>query len=265
VSGPCAILLHGFPEFWYAWRKQIPALAASGYYVVALDQRGYNASSKPERVRDYALRELRGDIVAVADALGRERVLLAGHDWGGIVAWEVAMHHPDRVEKLAILNAPHPAVARRYLTSSVRQMMQSWYVLFFQLPVAPERLFSAREFALGVRSLVGTSAPGTFSDEDLEQYRRAWSEPGAVRSMIQWYRALARHSRQLDLSGATVQPPVRILWGSRDAFLLRELATESLAYWRSGDVVHFEDATHWLHHEQPDRVNEALLEWFGSR
>ena len=266
VAGPAdgrlVILLHGFPEFWYGWRKQIPALASAGFHVVALDQRGYNESSKPAHVRDYAIPELCADVLAVADALGREHFYLAGHDWGGIVAWELAMRNPERIRRMAILNAPHPAAARRFLTTTPRQMLRSWYVLFFQLPNLPERLFSAREFQVGLASLQTTSAEGAFSPEDLKHYQTAWGQPGAVKSMINWYRALARYSRREHLAPQPVQVPTRILWGTRDQFLLRELAHASLRYCKQGDLIELEEATHWLQHEQPFRVNAALMDWF---
>ncbi|HYO84626.1 MAG TPA: alpha/beta hydrolase [Bryobacteraceae bacterium] len=260
-DGPAVILLHGFPDFSYGWRKQIPALAAAGWLVVALDQRGYNESAKPKNVRDYAVSELTADVIAVADALGRERVALVGHDWGGIVAWAVGMQHPHRVHRMVILNAPHPAVARRFLMTSPRQMLRSWYMLFFQLPKVPEKLFSAAGFEAGVRSLTATSAPGTFSAEELDTYRAAWSQPGALTAMINWYRALARHARRSEVEPIEVQAPTRIVWGAQDQFLLRELATASARYCRSGDLVELENATHWLHLEQPERVNATVLDW----
>ncbi len=263
-DGTALILLHGFPEFWYGWRKQIGALAAAGYRVVAVDQRGYNESSKPQAVRAYALSELRNDVIAVADALGRERVCLAGHDWGGIVAWEVAMQNPERVSRMVILNVPHPAAARRFLTSSPRQIFRSWYVLFFQLPGIPERFFSAREFEAGVQALTRSSRGGAFTDDDLQEYKRAWAQPGAITGMINWYRALVRYSRRADVAETTITVPTRILWGKRDAFLLPELASASLKYCSDGDLIELESASHWLHHEEPDRVNAAMIEWFRA-
>jgi len=264
-EGEAVLLLHGFPEFWYAWRKQIPALVDAGYRVIALDQRGYNESAKPERQRDYALAELAADCVAVADGLQREKIHLVGHDWGGIVAWDVAVRHPERLGKMVILNAPHPAVARKYLTTSLRQVLRSWYIFFFQLPGLPEKLFTADHFAAGIRSLTMTSKPGAFTAEDLEQYRAAWAQPGAPRAMINWYRALARYSTRTDLVEHQVQVPTRILWGVGDGFLLREQAKDSLRLCTDGDLVEFPDATHWLHHEQPERVNAALLEHLQKR
>ncbi len=259
-DGPVAILLHGFPEFWYSWRQQIEPLASAGFRVIVPDQRGYNKSSKPRGAANYALSALTSDVIAIADQLHQDRVFLAGHDWGAAVAWSVALLHPQRVAKLAILNVPHPSVMRHYLNTNRRQLRRSWYMFFFQLPFVPEAVFSAFNFRLGVRSLVRSSRPDTFSAEDLAQYRAAWSQTGALTAMINWYRAAARHPTKF--SDSTVHVPTRILWGERDAFLLPEMAHDSLRYCDSADLYTFANATHWLQHEEPARVSELLIDFF---
>jgi epoxide hydrolase 4 len=260
TDGPIAVLLHGFPEFWQGWHKQIEPLAAAGFRVVVPDQRGYNLSSKPMGVASYALTELVSDVIAIADQLGQQRILLAGHDWGAAVAWSVALLHPERIAKLAVLNVPHPSVMRRFLNTQPRQMLRSWYMLFFQIPWLPEALFSAFNFRVGARSLARSSRPGTFSADDLARYRAAWSQPGAMTAMINWYRALFRFRAKF--SDSTVRVPTRILWGERDAFLLPEMARESLRYCADGELFTFADATHWLQHEEPTRVSQLLIEFF---
>jgi pimeloyl-ACP methyl ester carboxylesterase len=257
-DGPALILLHGFPEFWYGWRKQISPLAEAGFRVIAPDQRGYNQSSKPSAVRDYGLRELTVDVMAIADQIGRERILLAGHDWGAAVAWDAAMRYPGRIEKLAILNVPHPAVMLRFLKTNPRQMLRSWYMLFFQLPRLPELLFS-RE---GTRTLVETSRPGTFSPEELDRYREAWGQPDAVTAMINWYRALLREIPDRAAVESRVSVPTRILWGITDRFLMSAMAAESVKYCDDGELFEFPEATHWVQHEEPERVNRLLIEFF---
>ncbi len=259
-DGPVVVLLHGFPEFWYSWHKQIEPLASAGFRVIVPDQRGYNKSSKPRGAASYALSELISDVLAIADQLGHERIFLAGHDWGAAVAWSVAILHPKRVAKLAILNVPHPSVMRRFLKSNGRQLRRSWYMFFFQLPFIPEAAFSAFNFRLGVRSLVRSSRPNTFSDEDLAQYRAAWSQPGALTGMINWYRAAFRYRGKFPDS--TVHVPTRILWGQRDAFLLSEMAHDSLRYCDSAELYTFANASHWLQHEEPARVSELLIDFF---
>ena len=258
--GPIVILLHGFPEFWYGWRKQIGPLAAAGFRVIAPDQRGYNTSSKPPEVRAYAVPQLVSDVIAVIDQLGKDRVHVVGHDWGAVVAWSVALLHPDRVARLAILNVPHPAVISHNLRTNPRQWLKSWYAAFFQLPWLPELLFSANHFWMGKRSLIRSSRPGTFSSDDLERHAEAWSQPGALTAMINWYRALLRFPASYP--DPQVRMPTRILWGKQDAFLLPEEAQESLQYCADGELTYLPDATHWIQHEEPEQVNQALIEFF---
>ena len=261
-DGPVVVLLHGFPEFWFGWRRQIEPLANAGFRVIVPDQRGYNLSSKPSGVASYALTELVSDVIAIADQLGQQRIFLAGHDWGAAVAWSTALLHPQRIAKLAVLNVPHPSVMRRFVSSQPRQTLRSWYMFFFQLPWLPEAVFSGFHFRMGARSLLGSSRPGTFSPEDLAQYRAAWSQPGALTGMINWYRALFRHRTRFP--DRTVQVPTRILWGERDAFLLAEMAHQSLRYCTSAELFTFAGASHWLQHEEPTRVSELLVEFFRS-
>jgi pimeloyl-ACP methyl ester carboxylesterase len=261
-DGPLAILLHGFPEFWYSWHQQIEPLASAGFRVIVPDQRGYNLSSKPRGAANYALSHLTSDVLVIAGQLNAEKFFLAGHDWGAAVAWSVALLHPQRVAKLAILNVPHPSVMRRYLASNRRQLRRSWYMFFFQLPFLPEAAFTAFNYRLGVRSLVRSSREGTFSPDDLAQYRSAWSQPHALTSMINWYRAAFRFRTQFPHS--TVHVPTRILWGERDAFLLADMAHDSLRYCDSAELYTFANASHWLQHEEPARVSDLLIDFFRA-
>ena len=262
-DGPVVVLLHGFPEFWYGWHRQIEPLAAAGFRVIVPDQRGYNRSSKPRGIASYALTELVSDVIAIADQLGQKKIFLAGHDWGAAVAWSAALLHPQRIAKLAVLNVPHPSVMGRFLMSHRGQMFRSWYMFFFQLPWLPEALFSAFNFRMGVMSLLRSSRLGTFSPDDLAQYRAAWSQPGAVTAMVNWYRALFRHRTKF--ADRTVHVPTRILWGERDAFLLSEMAQESLRYCTDAELFTFANASHWLQHEEPARMSERLIEFFRTQ
>lgn len=262
ADGPVVVLLHGFPEFWYGWRKQIEPLAAAGFRVIVPDQRGYNLSSKPSGVAAYALTKLVSDVIAIADQLGRKKMFLAGHDWGAAVAWSAALLHPQRVAKLVVLNVPHPSVMRKFMMTRLRQVFRSWYIFFFQLPWLPEALFSAFHFRVGSRSLLRSSRPGTFFAEDLAQYRAAWSQPGALTSMIHWYRALFCYPTKFP--DRIVHVPTRILWGERDAFLLSEMAHESLRYCADAELYTFANASHWLQHEEAARVSELLIDFFRN-
>jgi epoxide hydrolase 4 len=261
-DGRVVVLLHGFPEFWYGWCKQIEPMAAAGFRVIVPDQRGYNLSSKPRGVASYALRELVSDVVAIADQLGQEKIFLAGHDWGAAVAWSTALLHPQRIAKLVIVNVPHPSVMRRYVYTRLQQTLRSWYIFFFQIPWLPEAVFSAFDFRMGRRALAGSSRPGTFSAEDLAQYRTAWSEPGALTAMINWYRAAIRY--RVPFTDRSVRVPTRILWGERDKFLMFEMAHDSLRYCTNAELISFPDASHWLQHEESAKVSHHLAEFFHS-
>jgi epoxide hydrolase 4 len=256
------ILLHGFPEFWYGWRRQISPLAESGLRVIVPDQRGYNDSDKPPDVRSYSIHHLCSDVMAIADQLRVESIFLAGHDWGAGVAWNTAMIYPDRVRRLAILNVPHPAVMPRYLVTKPRQLFKSWYVFFFQIPVLPEMILSAQNFRVLESSLVQTSRDGTFSREDLQEYRTAWSKPSALTGMINWYRAALRYRPKYTES--KLNTPTLILWGRRDRFLMADMAGSSLEFCSQGRLITF-DASHWVHHEEADAINTHLIDWFGGK
>jgi len=260
-DGPLAVLLHGFPDASHGWHRQVPALAEAGFRVVAPDQRGYATSDKPAGLDAYRLERLAQDVVDLAGALGRRRFAVVGHDWGGIVAWALALRHSDRVERAAILNAPHPATLLRYSLRHPSQLARSWYVLAFQLPGLPERLFRAGDFRLARRALLATSRPGTFTADDLRQYREAWAQPGAVTGMLNWYRALRRRAPPPE---ERVRVPALVLWGDRDAFLEPGLADAALARCDAGRLVRFGDLGHWLHQEDPARVNPPLLDFLTA-
>ncbi len=259
-SGPLVVLLHGFPELWYGWRRQIGLLAEAGYRVWVPDQRGYNTSDKPRRVRDYRISELAADIFGLLDAAGVDRAHVAGHDWGAAVAWWMALERPSRIDRLAILNVPHPTVFARTLRSSRRQRRKSRYMLFFQIPWLPERMLAANGCARGVRMLRATSTEGAFTDEDLEHYVAAWQQPHAIRSMLNWYRAL-RYREKPPRRRITV--PTLVLWGARDVALTREMAPASVELCDDGRLEILESATHWIQHDEPEWVTQRLLEHLG--
>jgi pimeloyl-ACP methyl ester carboxylesterase len=261
-SGPLLILLHGFPEFWYAWHRQIEPLAAAGFHVLIPDQRGYNLSDKPKKIADYNIDTLARDVVGLIDEAGAAKAYVVGHDWGGAVAWWLGIKHPERLEKLVLLNIPHPVVMQRAVRKDPAQRKKSSYIFFFQLPWLPERSFRKHHFARGVQSLQGSSRPGTFSDADLDLYREAWSQPDEVRSMIHWYRASLRAQPEPPAS-PRVRVPTLLLWGTKDRFLGREMAQPSIDLCDDGRLVLVEEASHWIQHEEPERVTRELLGFFG--
>lgn len=254
-DGKPVILLHGFPDFWEGWVNQIGPLAAAGLRVIVPDQRGYNKSDKPNGVSAYRLDKLVGDVEALANALGVARFALVGHDWGGVAAWAAAARLRDRVERLVVMNTAHPDVFVSYLRTSPSQMLKSSYVAFFQLPFLPERVLGANDHAALVRVLKRSSRPGAFSREDIEAYRAAWSKPGALTAMLDWYRALPRGRR----SGAAISAPTLILWGEKDEFLEVGLARHSMSFCSDARLQTFPEATHWLQREEIEGVNAALL------
>jgi pimeloyl-ACP methyl ester carboxylesterase len=253
------VLLHGFPEFWFGWRHQIPALAEAGFRVLALDQRGYNLSAKPSGVAAYDLDVLAADVVAFAEQMGLDRLAVVGHDWGASVAWWLATTQPRRLLRMAILNAPHPALWKRAMRHNPAQRRKSWYVYVMALPWLPELAMRANRFKALARSLLDSSRPGTFREDDLESYRRAWAQPGALTATLNWYRALLR--KRFPETLPRIDVDTLMIWGVEDKFGDRSVAEESMALCSAGRAVFVDGATHWVHHEEPERVNQLLIEF----
>jgi len=261
-AAPPVILLHGFPEFWYGWRHQIPALAAAGYRVLAPDQRGYNLSEKPDGLDAYTLDTLAADVIGLMDATGRDRVYLIGHDWGAAVAWWTALKYPERVEKLVILNVPHPAVMVEMLSKSRRQMLKSWYIGYFQIPRLPEWLLGLGNGYGLTNMMFAASGPNALNDADIAQYQAAWAQPGALTAMLNWYRSLVQQRPEMP-ADLRIRVPTRILWGEKDIALVPELADASAALCDDVHIVRFPNASHFVQHDEPAAVNAAILEFLG--
>lgn len=261
-DGPLVLLLHGFPDAWWTWRGQVGPLIDAGYRVVLPTMRGYGNSEKPAGIGSYALDTLAADVLAIADDLGRETFRLVGHDWGGVVAWEAAVRAPARIERLVIVDAPHPDVWSRVARRHPTQLLRSSYVAFFQLPWLPEAVFRARSHAVARGMLTRSSNPGTFTDHDLERYVEAWRQRGALTAMLNYYRALRHKPRR---QPARVLPQTLVVWGGKDYFLSRRVYEAGLAMCDHGTGVWVDEATHWVHLEQPARVTPALLQFLGDR
>ncbi|MBK8906278.1 MAG: alpha/beta hydrolase [Anaerolineaceae bacterium] len=257
VEGPLAVLLHGFPEHWVSWRKQIPALAQAGYRVVAPDQRGYNRSSKPWGIRPYRLDALTQDVANLIEKLGRETAVIIGHDWGGGVAWQFAADFPHMTDKLIILNAPHPKAMGRELRRGWEQRLRSWYMLFFQLPLLPELAFTINPRQTARRAFQQMSAqPDAFSDEEVEMMAVAMSQPRAMTSMINWYRAIRYQPSQ---KASHIPAATLLIWGEQD-FALSKALTENLEKWVPNLQRHLIPySSHWVQNEAPEEVNNAML------
>jgi epoxide hydrolase 4 len=259
-EGPLVVLLHGFPEFWYSWRHQIPALAQAGFHVLAPDMRGYDLSDKPQSWRAYDAGLLAQDIAGLIRSFGEQSAFLVGHDWGAAVAYTLAMRHPEVVRRLAILNVPHPAHMLAGFRT-LRQLRKSWYMFFFQIPRLPERLIARDHFSFAKRSL-RTDSKGVFSDEDLERYVEAWSQPGALTGMVNYYRAALR--RRPDTALAQMKPieaSTLVIWGMRDRYLGSELAAPGSEWVPNVRVEHIPEASHTVQNDAHERVNELLIEF----
>ena len=260
-EGPLVVLLHGFPDFWYSWRHQIPALVQGGFQVVAPDMRGYNLSDRPDGVEPYAIEHLTQDVRSLVKHFGAERAHVVGHDWGAIVAWYFAMDHADALDRLAILNVPHPA---RFIemARSPRQILRSWYVGFFQFPRLPETLLRARDYE-PLRRLLRGERPA-FDDGDIDAYVEAAGNSG-LRGPINYYRALARRNPlALRNDRRAIEHETLVLWGERDRVLGAELAEPPQELVPHCRTVRFPDAGHWVHREKPDEVNDELIAFLSS-
>lgn len=259
-DGELVLMLHGFPEFWYGFRHQINQLAEAGYFVVVPDQRGYNKSDKPQEVEAYTLNKLRDDCEAFIDTFNREQAFVIGHDWGGAVAWHLAATRPNRVKKLIAINIPHPADMPKMFLKQPTQVIRSAYMMFFQIPTVPEKVLATNRFQYLAKGLAITSKEGAFAERDLKSYQSAWMKPGAITGMLNWYRALLlqikKGFKEIDLQ---VEVPTVILWGMQDQFLSKRLAKESAKRCKNVKVVFISDATHWVHHEQPEIINYLIL------
>lgn len=257
--GAPVVLLHGFPDFWHVWRGQLPALAAAGFRAIAPDLRGYNLSERPGRVEDYRLDLLADDVAALVRGLGVARTHVVGHDWGGVVAWHLAVRHPEVIDRLVVCNAPHPARFRELLRTPA-QAARSWYAGFFQLPWLPERLLGARDLAV-LRRLWerGTLARGANAASDVAANVSAFRARSARWAAVSYYRALARHRATVPPERRVIPHRTLLIWGARDVALRRENA-EGLERWVPDlRVLDLPEAGHWAMLDAPATVSAALV------
>jgi pimeloyl-ACP methyl ester carboxylesterase len=276
-SGPLVILLHGFPDFWYCWRHQMPALAAAGYRVVAPDLRGYNESERPQGVVAYGLDTLASDVAALIQALGAERATVVGHDWGGLVAWHAAMHHPEVVSSLVIMNAPHPAVFERELRDNPAQQHASQYMLLFNTPDA-EKVLADQDYAgLAWHVLSDGLAKGYVSEEEKAKYLAVWNDGRTITGGLAYYRAarigppptpgdawVVRKHFASDFPTMTVKVPTLLIWGMQDMYLLAGNLSGLARYVPDMQVKLVPDAPHWINRAKATEVNTAIREFIAA-
>lgn len=263
-AGPLVVLLHGFPDFWYSWRNQIPALVDAGFRVVAPDMRGYNLSEKPPGVSSYKSDVLVRDVALLIEALGETRASVVGHDWGAIVSWLFAMRRPDMLERLVIMNVPHPS---RFLdgATNIRQLFRSWYIMFFQLPGLPEASIRVSNFA-PLRRLLKSDAvnPRAFTEEDIDRYVEAAARPRALTSAINYYRAMIRSNPFGTASKLKViDQPTLVVWGLKDRYIEDALAEPERRWVPQLEVKKFANVSHWVHMDESDAVNRLLIDFLS--
>jgi len=239
-------------------------LADAGCRVIVPDQRGYNLSDKPKGINKYHIHELLNDVLGLITALDYEKVNLVGHDWGAVVAWIFAFKHPERLQKLGILNVPHPLVMRRFLQRDFEQIRRSWYTYFFQLPWLPEMGMRAGNWRGAIRALRGSGKTHTFTNEDILKYKEAWSQPDAMTSMIHWYRAAARYFFWLPRE-MRIRVPTMMMWGMKDVALTHRMARPSMDYVDDGNLILFPESTHWVQLNAAEEVNHYLIDFLFDK
>ncbi|MBD2578623.1 alpha/beta hydrolase [Oscillatoria sp. FACHB-1406] len=259
-EGPLMLMLHGFPEFWYSWRHQIPEFAKD-YKVVALDLRGYNDSEKPQDVNAYRMEELLGDVEGVIRALGYERCVLVGHDWGGAIAWFFADRFPQLLDKLIVLNLPHPAKFAEGLQTNPRQLLRSWYIFFFQLPWLPEFLLGLNDCSAIADAFSQMAIDkSAFAPTDLQAFQNAAGKPGALTAMLNYYRnvfPILTRSRPWNI----LEVPTLLIWGEEDTALGKELTHGTEALVRDFQIHYIPNCSHWVQQERPELVNQYMREF----
>jgi epoxide hydrolase 4 len=265
-EGPLMIMLHGFPEYWYSWRHQIPAMSEK-FRVVAPDMRGYNQTEKPVGVGNYRLSALMDDVGGLIKSLGESSAVLVAHDWGGGVAWPFAAYYPHMVDRLIILNCPPPAVLVKHLMSNKAQRRRSFYMFLFQVPFLPESYLRAHDYEMIAKLFRGWAIDkSAFSDRDITMFKEAASKPGALTGGINYYRAAFRQflasSRRNDRERPKVKCPTLVIWAEEDRALGKELTYDFQAeVERPLEIEYVPDCSHWVQQEQPDLVNSYMREF----
>ncbi len=257
-----ALLLHGFPESKHSWRFQMPLLAQMGYRAWAPNLRGYGKSGRPTSVSDYHIDKLVADVAGLIDAAGAKETLLIAHDWGAIIAWQFAIRKVRPLSRLVIMNVPHPVCFARSMRSWA-QMKKSWYMFFFQIPWLPERLLARRGAEAIGRAFTDMAVDKSrFPENVVQEYRRNALEPGAMRAMINYYRAAVRAgSKVMVPQPATVDVPTLMIWGEEDSALGKETTYGTEQFVRDFTIRYLPGVSHWVQQEAPERVNAMLAAW----
>ncbi|RCJ17900.1 epoxide hydrolase [Nostoc sp. ATCC 43529] len=261
-EGPLMLMLHGFPECWYSWRHQIPQFAQD-FKVVALDLRGYNDSDKPTEKSAYIMDEFIKDVEGVIKGLGYEKCVLVGHDWGGAIAWNFAYDHPEMIERLIILNLPHPAKFAEGLRTP-QQLLRSYYMFIFQLPWIPELILQSSDYQVIETAFKGTAFnKNAFTEADINVYKDAAAKRGALTAMLNYYRNIFQQ-RILNANQGILKVPTLMIWGENDTALGKELTYGTTAYVRDFQIKYIPNCGHWVQQEQPELVNQYMAEFLKT-
>ncbi|MBD2502940.1 alpha/beta fold hydrolase [Anabaena azotica] len=258
-TGPLMLMLHGFPECWYSWRHQIPVFAQH-FQVVAVDLRGYNDSDKPKEQSAYVMDEFIKDIEGLIRGLGHDKCILVGHDWGGAIAWSFAYAHPNMVERLIILNLPHPAKFSQGLFNP-QQFLRSSYIFLFQLPGIPEFLLQSGDYQIIPKTIQGTAFnKDAFNQADLDTYQKAAAKPGALTAMLNYYRNIFSHSF-FNRDWGILDVPTLMIWGENDTALGKELTYGTENYVKNLEIKYIPACGHWVQQEKPELVIQYMREF----
>lgn len=263
-SGKLVLLLHGFPEFWYSWRHQLPFLARK-FRAVAPDLRGYNTSDKPDGVKSYYIDNLVLDVRGLVDSFGADKAVIISHDWGGVIAWDLAARYPEVVDKLVVMNAPHPEAFMREIFRNPRQLLSSWYIFMFQIPGLAEWYIRRDNFKQLDAVFKGwVYRKDTFSDEDMKKFKEAMGRPGALTAAVNYYRALLRNPSGFKRlkNFPVIEVPTLLIWAEKDRALTKDLTYNLDEFFSAPFYVKYvPDCSHWVQQEQPEIVNTYLGEF----
>ncbi|MBD2180898.1 alpha/beta hydrolase [Planktothrix sp. FACHB-1355] len=262
-EGSLMLMLHGFPEFWYSWRYQIPQFSKD-FKVVALDLRGYNDSDKPTNKSAYVMDEFIKDVKGAIETLGYQKCVLVGHDWGAAIAWNFAYTYPEIVERLIIMNVPHPAKFFQAFFTNPQQLMRSWYIFFFQLPVLPEFVLQLSDYkAIKSVFIKTTFNKNNFASADIETYKNAAAKPGAIKAMLSYYRNIFRQVFIKEV-WQILEVPTLMIWGENDTALGKELTYGTEAYVRDFQIKYIPNCSHWVQQDRPEVVNQYMREFLAD-
>lgn len=255
-----ALFLHGFPQTFHSWRHQMHLLSQQGYKCWAPNQRGYGKSFSPPNIKSYAIELLVSDVAKFIDAANCKYVVLIGHDWGGTVAWYFSLLAKRKIDRLVIMNVPHPAILSEEL-KNIRQMFRSWYVFSFQIPYLTEYILT-RNNAQKIRNVIKNTFchKNSLTEKDLEIYQKNALRKGGITAMVNWYRAkLQTPSPKID--GILIEVPTLLIWGEKDPYFCKYLAERTNEVVKNLTTYFIPNASHFVNEDDYENTNQILTDW----